>query len=169
MRLRTHRGNLVVWRASRCPDERGRGLWFTRPARSIRIRRRMRTGVLLAILGVMRLAAAARPRWRPLLAGVVLTTTGIVLRSGAPGIVMIPGMLSLLSALLVPVDPVTTGPRRRELERELAAYSTPGQRCDLEATLDRYPDSATGELREILARQAAAAAPPPSAVSSPYG
>jgi hypothetical protein len=129
----------------------------------------MRTGVLLAVLGVMRLAAAARPRWRPLLAGVVLTTTGIVLRSGAPGIVMIPGMLSLLSALLVPVDPVTTGPRRRELERELAAYSTPGQRCDLEAILDRYPDSATGELREILARQAAAAAPPPSAVSSPYG
>jgi len=129
----------------------------------------MRTGVLFAILGVMRVAAAARPRWRPLLAGVVLTTAGIVLRGGAPGIVMIPGMLSLLSALLVPVDPVTAGPRRRELERELAAYSTPSQRCDLEATLDRYPDSATGELREILARQAAAAAAPPSAVSSPFG
>jgi hypothetical protein len=35
--------------------------------------------------------------------------------------------------------------------------------------LDRYPDSATGELREILARQATAATAPPSAVSSPYG
>jgi hypothetical protein len=35
--------------------------------------------------------------------------------------------------------------------------------------LDRYPDSAAGELREILARQAATAAAPPSAVSSPYG
>jgi len=35
--------------------------------------------------------------------------------------------------------------------------------------LDRYPDSATGELREILARQAAAAEAQPSAVSSPYG
>ena len=67
------------------------------------------------------------------------------------------------------VDPVAAGPRRRELERELAAYSTPDQRCDLEAPLDRYPDSATGELREILAGQAAAAAPPPSAVSSPFG
>jgi hypothetical protein len=169
MRLRTHRGNLVLWRASRCPDEHDRGLWFTRPARSVRIRRQMRTGVLLAILGVMRLAAVARPRWRALLAGVVLTTAGVMLRDGAAGIVMIPGMLSLLSALLVPFDPVTAGPRRRELERELAAYSTPDQRSDLEAILDRYPDSATGELREILARQAAAGAAPSSAVSSPYG
>jgi hypothetical protein len=168
MRLRPHRGNLVVWRASRCPDERGRGLWFTRPARAVRIRRRMRTGVLLAILGVMRLAAATRPRWRPLLAGVVLTAAGVVLRDGAAGIVMIPGMLFLLSALLTPADPVAAGPRRRELERELAAYSTPDQRCDLEATFDRYPDSATGELRDILARQAAAAGTR-SAVSSPFG
>jgi hypothetical protein len=110
----------------------------------------MRTGVLLAILGVMRLAAATRPRWRPLLAGVVLTAAGVVLRDGAAGIVMIPGMLFLLSALLTPADPVAAGPRRRELERELAAYSTPDQRCDLEATFDRYPDNVTGELREIL-------------------
>ena len=168
MRLRTHRGNLVVWRASRCPDEHGRGLWFTRPARAVRIRRRMRTGVLLAILGVMRLAAATHPRWRPLLAGTLLTVAGLVLRSSPAGIVMIPGMLFLLSALLTPADPVAAGPRRRELERELAAYSTPDQRCDLEATFDRYPDSATGELREILARQAATAAAPP-AVSSHYG
>jgi hypothetical protein len=168
MRLRPHRGNLVVWRASRCPDERGRGLWFTRPARAVRIRRRMRTGVLLAILGAIRLGAAARPRWRPLLAGTLLTVAGVVLRSGPAGIVMIPGMLFLLSALLTPADPVAAGPRRRELERELAAYCTPDQRCDLEATFDRYPDNVTGELREILARQAATAAAP-RAVSSHYG
>ena len=128
----------------------------------------MRTGALLAILGVMRLAAVVRPRWRPLLAGVVLTTAGVMLRDGAAGIVMIPGMLFLLSALLTPADPVAAGPRRRELERELAAYCTPDQRCDLEATFDRYPDNVTGELREILARQAAAAAAP-RAVSSHYG
>ena len=84
----------------------------------------------------------------------VLTAAGVVLRSGAAGIVMIPGMLFLAAALLVPADPVADSPRRRELERELAAYSTPAQRCDLEATLDRYPDSATRELRDILARQA---------------
>ena len=169
MRLRPHRRNLVIWSPSACRAERGRGLWFTRSARPRRIRRRIRTLALFAALGLVRLGAVARPRWRPLLIGTVLTTAGIVLRGGAPGIMMIPGMLSLLSALLVPVDPATAGPRRRELERELAAYSTPDQRCDLEAILDRYPDSATGELREILARQAAAAAVPPSAVSSPFG
>lgn len=154
LRPRPRRRNLVIWSPSACRAERGHGLWFSRPARSRRIRRRMRTVALLAILGAMRLAAAARPRWRSLLAGVVLTTAGVVLRSGAAGIVMIPGMLFLLSALLVPVDPVAAGPRRRELERELAAYSTPDQRCDLEATFDRYPDSVTRELRDILVGQA---------------
>ena len=170
MRLRTRRRDLVIWNPSACRAERGRGLWFTRPARSrrIRIRRRMRTIALLATLGVIRLGAAVRPRWRPLLAGTLLTAAGVVLRSGAAGIVMIPGMLFLLSALLTPADPVAAGPRRRELERELAAYCTPDQRCDLEATFDRYPDNVTGELREILARQAATGAAP-RPVSSHYG
>jgi hypothetical protein len=157
MRLRPRRRNLVIWSPSACQADRGRGLWFTRPARSRRIRRRMRTLVLLTAIGLIRLGAAARPRWRPLLVGVVLTVAGVVLRNSAAGIVMIPGMLSLLSAVLVPVNPVTAGPRRRELERELAAYSTPGQRRDLEAILDRYPDSVTSELRDILVWQAAAA------------
>jgi hypothetical protein len=154
MRPRPHRRNLVIWSASACRAERGRGLWFTGPARSRRIRRRMRTLALLAAIGVIRLGAAARLRWRPLLAGTVLTAAGVVLRSGAAGMVMIPGMLFLVSALLVPVDPAAAGPRRRELERELAAYCTPAQRCDLEATLDRYPDSVTRELRDILVGQA---------------
>ena len=43
--------------------------------------------------------------------------------------------------------------RRLALERELADYCTPAQRRDLEATLDRYPDGVTYELREILSRQ----------------
>jgi hypothetical protein len=167
MRLRPHRRDLVIWSPSACRAERGRGLWFTRPARPRRIRSRLRTLALLAAIGLVRVGAAARPRWR-LLTGVALTAAGVVLRGRWPGLMMIPGMLLLLSALIDPVDPVAASPRRRELERELAAYSTPDQRCDLEAILDRYPDSATGELREILARQAAAAAPP-SAVSSPYG
>jgi hypothetical protein len=50
--------------------------------------------------------------------------------------------------------------RRSELERELAAYSTAAQRRDLEATLDRYPDDITYELRDILASQAMAASHP---------
>lgn len=44
--------------------------------------------------------------------------------------------------------------RRRTLVRELAAYSSDADRCELEAILDRYPDGLTHELREILARQA---------------
>jgi hypothetical protein len=43
--------------------------------------------------------------------------------------------------------------RRRTLERELADYNTPAQRDDLEATLDRFPDGVTYEVREILSRQ----------------
>ncbi|HEX2804880.1 MAG TPA: hypothetical protein VHN80_01750 [Kineosporiaceae bacterium] len=50
--------------------------------------------------------------------------------------------------------------RRRALERELADYATPAQRLDLEATLDRYPDGVTFELRDILARRAMAADAP---------
>ena len=154
MRLRQHRRNLVVWSSSAGPAELGRGLWFTGPTRFWRIRRWTRTGGLLALLGLVRLAAAVRPRWRPLLAGAVLTVAGVLLRSGAASLVMIPGMLCLVSAVLAPVGAGSIGPRRRELERELAAYSTPSQRCDLEAILDRYPDSDTRELRNILARQA---------------
>jgi hypothetical protein len=154
MGLRPRRRNLVIWSAAACRAERGHGLWFNRPARSRRIRRRMRTLVLLAAIGVVRLGAVARPRWRPLLAGAVLTAVGVVLRGSVAGIVMIPGMLCLAYALLVPVDPMAASPRRRELERELAAYCTPAQRRDLEATLDRYPDSATRELRDILVGQA---------------
>ena len=119
----------------------------------------MRTVALLAAIGLIRLGTAARPRWRPLLAGAVLTVAGVVLRSGPVGLVMIPGMLFLVSALLVPAVPEAAGSRRRELERELATYSTPEQVRDLEAILDRYPDSVTCELRDILARQAAAAGP----------
>jgi len=162
MRLRARRRNLVVWSSSAGPggpDCRGRGLEPRRPARSWRTRRRLRTGVLLVAISLIRLGAAVRPRWRPLLAGAVLTAAGVVLRSGMAGVVMIPGMLFLVSALLVPADPEAAGPRRRELERELAAYSTPAQVRDLEAILDRYPDSDTGELRDILARQATAAGP----------
>jgi len=43
--------------------------------------------------------------------------------------------------------------RRRQLERELRDYATAAQRLDLEATLDRYPDAVTHEVRDILARQ----------------
>ena len=145
-----------------------RGVEFgTRAPRAARIRRCFRTGGLLAVIGLLRVAAAVLPRWRLLLAGVVLTATGVILRSGPFSVLMLPGMVLMVAAAFTQTWPEEARTRRRALECELAAYSTPDQRCDLEAILDRYPDSATGELREILARQAAAAAP--SAISSPYG
>jgi len=112
----------------------------------------MRLCVLLAVVGVIRLARTAWTHWI-LLAGVVLTVVGVVLRSGPGGVVLLPGMLLLVVALFAPPAPKADRMRRCELERELAAYSTPRERRDLEAILDRYPDGATRELRDILARQ----------------
>lgn len=114
MMLRLHRRNLVIWSTSVGPADRYGAPRLTRPARTRRIPRCIRTGALLVVIGLMRLARMVRTRWK-------------------------------------------VHERRRELERELAAYSTPAQRCDLSATFDRYPDSITYELRDILARQASAA------------
>jgi len=40
------------------------------------------------------------------------------------------------------------------LEHELADYTTPAERTDLELLLDRYPDADAEPVREILNRQA---------------
>jgi len=150
MILRPHRRDLVVWRQSASPAG-----WHGAPrfTRARRIRRWIRTGVLLTLLGLTPLARAVRARWRILLPGVAFTVAGVLLRGGAGGVFLLPGLLFLLSAPLIPASPDAD---RAELERELAGYSTPAQRRDLEAMLDQYPDGDTGELREILARQAMA-------------
>jgi len=153
MRLRPHRRNLVVWSSS----GRYGAQTFTRLARTGRIRRCIRTGALLTVIGLMRLGRPEGTRWRSVLAGVVLTVVGIMLRSGMGSLVFFPGAMFLLSALLTPANPKADRKRRSELERELAAYSTPAQRRDLEATLAQYPDGITYELRDILASQAMAA------------
>jgi hypothetical protein len=154
MRLRRHRRSLVVWSQSVGPVG-----WraASRPARARRIRRWIRTWLLLTIVGVLSVAGGVRARWRPVLAGVVLTVIGVILRNGPGNVVLLPGLLFLAVALLAPGRPDGEGIRRADLERELALYSTPAQRRDLEATLDQYPDGDTHELRDILARQAAAA------------
>lgn len=149
MGLRPNRRNLVVWSSSAGQPDRDRA---RRPTRTQRIRKLARIGALLAILGMMRLTAAGRRHW-PLLAGVVLTAVGVALRAGPGGVVLLPGLLLLVFALFSPASLPADRTRRSELERELAAYSTPAQRHDLEATLDRYSDDVTGELREIIAAQ----------------
>ncbi|HJY67967.1 MAG TPA: hypothetical protein VJ254_14655 [Streptosporangiaceae bacterium] len=154
MRLRPQRRrNLVVWRQSGATDQGSR---VTRPSRTRRMRKGVRIGMLLAVLGLLPLVRAVRARWKPLLAGTGLTVAGVILRGSGPGSAMLlPGLMLLMAAPLLP----GTGHadlQRTELERELAGYWTNAQRHDLEAMLDRYPDDVTREVREILAGQAGA-------------
>ncbi|MGH3202735.1 MAG: dihydrofolate reductase family protein, partial [Streptosporangiaceae bacterium] len=155
MRLRPQRRNLVVWSqsagsADRCGD--------TRVRRTRRFRRWFRTGMLLTLLGLLPLVRAVRARWKPLLAGTVLTVAGVIMRGNTAGsVALLPGLLLLLTAPLLPGTSHANRLQRTELERELAGYWTNAQRHDLEATLDQYPDDVTREVREILAGQASAA------------
>jgi hypothetical protein len=147
MRRRAHRRNLVIWSQSAGPGNSHAAATRAQVTPARRIRRLFRIAALLTVIGL-------RPRWPAVLAGVVLTVTGVLLRNGAWGLLILPGLWSLIYALLIPASPGADRIRRAELERELATYSTPAQRRDLEATLDRYPDSITHELRDILAGQA---------------
>jgi hypothetical protein len=153
MRRRARRRHLVVWSQSAGPAD-----WYSVPrsagvTRGGRVRRVIRLGTLLAVMGVLRLARGERGRWRPLLAGVVLVVVGIMLRGGSWGGLLLAGFWCLLYALFVPDSRYADRQQRRELKRELAVYSTAAQRRDLEATLDRYPDGITSELRDILANR----------------
>jgi hypothetical protein len=158
MWMRPRRRNLVVWRQSAGPAGRRDTSHGIRLVRVGRVRRYVRMGMLLALIGLLRLRRVAQRPWGPLLVGVALTTVGIVLRRGPGSLVLLPGLFFLLDALLVPAIPKEDRLRLAELQRELGQYSTSAQRADLEATLDRYPDGETHELRDILARQALAAA-----------
>ena len=76
------------------------GSWAWRPARPRRIRWWLRTGTLLALIGVMRLARAARARWEPvsLGAGAVLMVIGFTLPTAFVAFFL--GMLVLVVTLL---------------------------------------------------------------------
>ena len=69
MRLRAHRRNLVVWSSSVGPADRYAPR-LTQRAGTRRIRRFTHLGALVTVIGLIHLARAVRPRWRPLLAGV---------------------------------------------------------------------------------------------------
>jgi hypothetical protein len=125
MWLRSHRRNLVVWSQSAGSADRLGARRFTRTRR---IRRCVRTGALLAVVGLMPLARFGRVRWLLPLAGAVLTMVGFMLRGPASGVVFLPGLVCLVFAPLVPARATTDRMRRSELERELGVYSHPAQR-----------------------------------------
>jgi hypothetical protein len=150
MILRPQRRNQVIWSQSVGSADRCDFPPFRRNRRVGRIRGSVRLVTLLPVIGLTQLERALPARWRPVAAGAVLTVVGVTLRGSAGGVILLPGLMFLLYAPFIPASPDADRGRRRELRRELAAYSTAAQRRDLEATLDRYPDRNTGELRDIL-------------------
>jgi hypothetical protein len=149
MMLQPQRRKLVVFSSPADPAV-GRGARRDkRVARTGPIRRFLRIGTLLTVIAV-------RPRWRPLLAGVVLTILGVIDRQGPSSVLIIPGLLSFWCALMTAGGTDADRERRSQLKHELAAYSTPAQRCELVAALDRYPDGITHEIRDILTSPPAA-------------
>jgi hypothetical protein len=94
------------------------GQWIRGSVRRGRVRWLVRTWALLSVAAFMRVA-----HWWPVLAGVVLTAAGIVTRHGPAGAILLPGLVLLLSAPLIPPSPKVERARRALLEREMAAYS----------------------------------------------
>src|SRR5258706_15338213 len=127
MRLRADRRNLVTWSVSVDPAGRYEAPGFTRLARTRRIRRCLRIGALLTVIGLMRLARRVRSRWRQLLAGAVLTVGGGILRNDALGLILAAGLLLFVYPLLIPASSDADRKRRYELERERPVYSIPGE------------------------------------------
>ncbi len=84
MRMRSRRRNLVVWSSS-APASRPGDRGYARLARGGRTCWWLRTGALLAVIGVMRLARVMRARRRDtfLVTGTLLTVSGIALGSMA--------------------------------------------------------------------------------------
>ena len=83
MRLRSHRRNIVVWSSSAAPARKPADRGRARLARRGRIRWWLRTGALLTVMDVMRLARIMRARRRSafLLTGTLLTVIGVMLPS----------------------------------------------------------------------------------------
>ena len=107
MRLRSRRRNLVVWSSSAASPGRHGVTWYDALRYPRRARSRViRTGALLAVLGLLRLGRVARIRWRGLiaLAGWALTMSGVLVSSGP---VLISGLGVLLFTLLLPSKPDT--------------------------------------------------------------
>jgi hypothetical protein len=147
MRLRRRRlRNIVVWSSA---GGVAIGRASVRRRRVGLARRLIYSGRVLTVVGLLWVVRVIRPRWRPVLAGVVCTAAGLILRDTAWSGILLVGLLLLVYSVFIPAPP---DDERRRLAREVGSYSTRAQRRDLEALLDKYPDTVTRDLREILAR-----------------
>ena len=93
MRLRSHRGNLLLSNLT-APAGTSRA---TRHVRPRRFRRWLRTGALLSVVGIRRFARTARTRWQPvfLVTGALVLVIGLMLRSS---VAFVLGLLVMGSA-----------------------------------------------------------------------
>jgi hypothetical protein len=107
MGLWPHRRNLVVWSSSAVAAGRSRG---ARPTRARRVRRWLRTGALLTVIGLVRLARTTRTRWEPVSLGIgaVLMVIGFMLPSVAGTFLL--GLLVMTVALLKGISQHGRGP-----------------------------------------------------------
>ena len=106
MRLRSRPRTMVAWSSSSSSSGRvaRHGVYvITRSTRARRIRWRVRTVVLLAIIGVLRLARTY-PRPALSLVGTAVAVAGLTLPSRA---VLIAGFLVLFLAMFLPSGPST--------------------------------------------------------------
>ena len=97
MRLRPRRGSLVIWSSSGTPDD---GSWARRPARPRRIRWWLRTGVLLAVIGLRCVVRVTRARWEPVCLGIGATLMIIGFELPFAFVAYLVGMLVLVVTLL---------------------------------------------------------------------
>jgi hypothetical protein len=102
MRLQSRRRDLLSNRSTRPGESRA-----TRPVHSWRLRRWLRTGALLSVIGIRRLA---RARWQRvfLVTGALVFVIGVILRSS---VAFVSGMLIMGSAVSGTAPPSPTAAR----------------------------------------------------------
>jgi hypothetical protein len=108
MKRRRHRRDLVVWSASVGLAYRYGTPPLVRTRRTGGVRRLLRIGGLLTVVGLMGVVSFARPR-RRLLTGLVLTALPVILRDSMWGLGFFLVFVLYLSALVTP----TTEPARQ--------------------------------------------------------
>src|SRR5580704_14392058 len=98
MRMRSHRRSLMIWSPPGGPANRYGALAFTRRTRPRPIRWWLRTGALLTVIGITRIARAIRAHWRSVftVTGGLLLVVGFMLSSGGA---FVAGLLVLLALL----------------------------------------------------------------------